>query len=73
MPENQVEFLMKFNLSTLPAVIKKIILAMSSDPAPRTYDGNPSAGATPSTAELAYEEAQRDAKPDHVIFHKWRW
>lgn len=55
-------------------LLNTIICWLANSPSPRTYDGNPSAGATESPAERDYEEAKRISnEKDHVVSHTWRW
>lgn len=56
-------------------IINWIVGALQGTPAPRTYDGNPSAGAEPSPAEEEYEAAKEGAKTGHenVVSYTWRW
>lgn len=55
-------------------LLNTIIRLLTASPEPRTYEGNPSAGAEPGTAEKDYAEAQRGTKgKDYVVSHTWRW
>lgn len=59
----------------LVEILTRLLKALLSEPHPRTYDGNPSAGAEPSTAETDYQVAKEIAhyNPDAIKFFKWRW
>jgi len=64
----------KLMANTLLKLFHLLVKGVSRGPEPRTYDGNPSAGATESPAERDYEEAKRVAKgEDHLVSHTWRW
>ncbi len=55
-------------------VLAWIMRVMLSDPGPRTYEGNPAAGAEESPAERRYNEAQKGVKGrKDVVSHTWRW
>lgn len=54
--------------------LQYLMRLLGGTPAPRTYDGNPSAGCEPSTAEQDYEEAKdASSEEDHMVRYTWRW
>lgn len=54
--------------------LRTLLRAFLASPEPRTYEGNPSAGAEPSTAEKDYAEAKSVAKEkDNLVSYTWRW
>ena len=58
---------------TLKEMFLRLLHALERSPAPRTYNGNPSAGAEPSGAEADYEQAKSAAQTEHVVKHTWRF
>ena len=69
------EIVVKNTSHILSKWFQKLCELLISEPSPRVYDGNPSAGAEPSPAEREYDEAKEGAKTGHenVVSHTWRW